>query len=142
MTGLIKTISALGFALLLAMGFAVSASAAEGGVSRAAYTATDNPLLQSVSYKPCCYNPHYGTYGRSTPSTCRKNGGYVVQEGFCGGYGYQPRPGHPYPGWGGGNPGGYQVCCKRKRRDWWSPNAYTCQQQGGYVVNPQYCYNG
>lgn len=153
MTQMMRAISALGFLCLLALGFAGHTAAAEaGGVSKAVYSSSDNALMQLVSRKPCCYNPYNGGYARSTPSTCRKYGGYIVQDGYCGGYGYhpypvrphpgQPYPIHPNPNWGGGQPGGYAVCCKRKRRDWWSPNAYTCQQQGGYVTNAWQCRNG
>jgi hypothetical protein len=143
MTQILRVLSAIGFACFLALGFAGSAQASQaGGVSKAIYSSTDGSLLQLASQKPCCYNPHYGNYARSTPKTCRKYGGYVVQEQYCGGYGYgyPVQPGHP--GWGGGYQGGQTVCCKRKRRDWWSPNAYTCRQQGGYVAHHSHCYNG
>jgi hypothetical protein len=42
--------------------------------------------------KPCCYNN--GDYFESSPSTCRKYGGRVVQQEYCvGGY-YYGRPGY------------------------------------------------
>lgn len=146
MNQLTRFFSTLGFACLMAFGLAGAATAAEGGVSKAAYATQDRSMFQLVGQKPCCFYPHSG-YTRVTPSTCRKNGGYTVQDGYCGGYGY---PGYPtQPGWGGQHPGwggqqgyGPSVCCKRKRRDWWSPNVYTCKQQGGYVVHPNYCHNG
>jgi hypothetical protein len=147
MTQLMRAISATCFAVLLAFGFAGVANAADGGVSKASYSASDNSMFQLVKLKPCCYNPYNRAYARSTPSTCNKYGGYIVQDGYCGGYGYQGYPGHPgYPNQPGWNGGGYQgygptVCCKRKRRDWWARNAYTCQQQGGYVVHGRFCRN-
>lgn len=152
MSQLTRFFSMLGFACLLALGFAGTANAAEGGVSKAVYATPDKPVFQLIGQKPCCFYPNSG-YTRVTPSTCRRNGGYTVQDGYCGGYGYPGYPGHPgyqgnpnwgggHPGWGGGHPNWNQrVCCKRKRRDWWSPNAYTCQQQGGYVVHRNFCYN-
>ncbi|MFM9864425.1 MAG: hypothetical protein ACKVRO_12535 [Micropepsaceae bacterium] len=41
--------------------------------------------------KPCCYNS--GDYFESSPSTCRKYGGRVVQQGFCRSGYYGPRRG-------------------------------------------------
>lgn len=148
MNHLMRVISATCLAVLLAFGFAGTANAADGGFSKATYSSSDNPMFQLVKLKPCCYNPYNRAYARSTPSTCNKYGGYIVQDGYCGGYGQGGYPGYPgypgnpgYPGWGNGQ-GGHAVCCKRRRRDWWSPNAYTCQQQGGYVAAPYHCRNG
>jgi hypothetical protein len=63
--------------------FAMAAQAGEASrVSNAVYATTSaDSLFQRVASKPCCYND--GDYFYSSPSTCRKYGGRVVQYDYC-----------------------------------------------------------
>jgi hypothetical protein len=56
------------------------------------------PAPATAAPKPCCYNN--GQYFESSPSTCRRYGGYVVEYQYCG-YGGYYGPGYRDDGYYG-----------------------------------------
>jgi hypothetical protein len=149
MTIFSRLASIAALALMLALGFGGAAQAA--GVSKASYAAdAQNPLLQLVSDKPCCYSYRTGTYQRFSPKTCYRVEGRIVDDRFCGGgrwdndrwndRPFYPPHGGPRPNW---NPQYQQqgLCCKRGRKEWWVNSPYDChQRRRGVLVHPSYCY--
>jgi hypothetical protein len=135
-------------ALMLALGFGGAAQAA--GVSKAAYAVdAQNPLLQLVSDKPCCYSYRTGTYQRFSAKTCYRVEGRIVDDRYCGGGNYynnnqpyyRPYSGpRPQPNW---NPQyqGSSLCCKRGRKEWWVSSPYECaKRRHGVIVHPSQCH--
>jgi hypothetical protein len=144
-------------ALLLALGLGAAAQAS--GVSKASYAANaQNPLLQLVSDKPCCYSYRTGTYQRFSPKTCYRVEGRIVDDRYCGGGNYYDRrqpnynpyyqPNHqpyvaprPRHNWNPQYQQGGSLCCKRGRKEWWVSSHHECaQRRNGQLVHPSYCY--
>jgi hypothetical protein len=115
--------------LLMAMASLTSVQAGEA--SRAAYVTKSNAadvLFQRVATKPCCFND--GEYFRSSPSTCRKYGGRVVQYEYCERQYYNPNQnGYNY----GGRP-----CCYNNGQ-FFNASPRTCRRHGGQPVSQERC---
>lgn len=153
--------------MALAMAFGGAAAfAAELQASKAVYsTAPGDALFQSVSNKPCCFDPNSGLFRRFSGQTCWRLRGQLVDDRFCrGGYDnrwgggqnwhdprynppqhwqdpryHQPQPWQD-PRWGGGH-SGYSLCCKRGRKEWWVQSVWECSnRRRGAIVHPSLCY--
>ena len=84
-------------------------------------------LFQRVATKPCCYNN--GDYFNSTPSTCRKYGGRVVDYEYCE---------RGYRGSDNGRSWGGKPCCYSNGQ-FFNATRRTCQRYGGTLVRQERC---